>query len=255
MTTFDVRCPQCKEPVSAADVNLVALVAKCVRCANIFLVSTPMQPETEQHPVPRREELLPPIPRSIRVEGVLAPATVVADYRSYPVNALAPVRIEYRWFQITTVFALFFALVWDSFLVFWYGFGFTMKAPWIMLAFPIGHVAVGVAITKAALAGLFNRTTFDLDSARLFVKTGPIRWPWTKGSITIAIANLRQLAVLVHAGSKGGRTYGVIAHLHDGSTEELLAGLPDDRSARFIERAIERQLGLPDEPWLNEGRG
>src|SRR5690606_12910756 len=138
-----------------------------------------------------------------------------------------------------------------SFLVMWYGTATAAGGSLFFYLFPLGHVAAGVLVTKLALAGLFNTTRFDLDPERLAVTTGPFRWPWQKGVVIVPIADLRQLSVLEKVGSKGSRSFGVIAHLRDGTTRPLVEGLPDSQVASFFERAVERQLGLPDEPWLN----
>jgi len=237
-------------PVPIADVNVAALVAKCTPCSNVFAFAAPNQPLHAPSAL-MHEAPIPPRPTSMTVEGELIAAPIVADYRSYAMQGPQPVRIRYRWFQGTAFFLLFFAIAWNSFLFFWYSVGFAGNAPWIMFVFPLGHVAAGITVTKQALSGLFNRTIFDLDHERLLVTTGPFRWPWQKGSVSVPTAELRQLSVLVKTGSKGGRSFGVIAHLRDGSTKPLVEGLPDNIVASFFERAIERQLGLPDEPWQN----
>ena len=70
-------------------------------------------------------------------------------------------------------------------------------------------------------------------------------------SVVIPIAELRQLSILQKKGSKGSLSYGIVAHLEDGSSRTLVDGLDDSHVATFVERAVEQHLGLPDEPWRN----
>ena len=65
-------------------------------------------------------------------------------------------------------------------------------------------------------------------------------------------SELRQLSVLEKRGSEDSRSYGVIAHLVDGRSKSLMKGLNDEHHAAFIERAIEKHIGLVDEPWMNQ---
>src|SRR5690606_5247899 len=68
-----------------------------------------------------------------------------------------------RWFQPVFLFLAFFCLMWDGFLVVWYGIAFatlgTAKGPGLMMfVFPLIHVAVGVGLTYYTICGFFNRT-------------------------------------------------------------------------------------------------
>ena len=247
VTDLDINCPSCGRTADAADVNVAALVAKCTPCGKVFrfadLVGAPS-------PAPPQDRPLPPVPERITVVGTIDDSPLPTDYRSHGRRRIAPLVLRYRWFNSGAFFLLFFALAWNSFLLFWYSTAIVANGPWIMFVFPIAHVAVGSAVAKSALEGLLNRTTFALDGDRLEVKTGPIRWPW-KQPVSVATADLRQLSVLETAGAKGSRTYSVIAHLADGTSRPLVQTLPDSHHAAYVERAIERHLGLVDDPWMN----
>jgi hypothetical protein len=63
-------------------------------------------------------------------------------------------KIRRRWFSLKYVPLAFFCVAWDAFLVFWYAMALGEKgAPWIMVVFPIAHVAVGLGLTYSTLAG------------------------------------------------------------------------------------------------------
>jgi len=123
-------------------------------------------------------------------------------------------------------------------------------APWIRFVFPIAHLAVGIGLTKRAIANLVNTTEITVEGDTLTARSGPVRWPWEK-PVSIPLAEIRQLAVLEKRGSKGAVSWGVVVHLADGSARPLLDGVETNQHAAYVERAIEQHLGLPDEPWRN----
>ena len=247
MHAIDLRCPSCRQPVAAADVNLNALVARCVRCNQVFAFDA----TSAALPTPPAERPVPPRPSSITVQGTVENTPLLPDYRSSARAEITPLKISYRWFGALTLFTLVFAIAWNAFLVFWYSIALSADAPWIMIVFPIGHVAVGIGVAKGALAGLLNKTRFELDGAALRATVGPIRWPWQPRAVSVPLSELRQLSTTEKRGQKGSRSYGVVAHLADGTSCMLAEGLPDAQIATFIERSIEIHLGLRDEPWLN----
>jgi hypothetical protein len=51
--------------------------------------------------------------------------------------------MEYKWFNPSAIFMIFFSVIWFAFLAFWYGMAASRGAPWIFFVFPLLHVGVG----------------------------------------------------------------------------------------------------------------
>jgi len=247
---MQVACPNCAREVPFEDVNVTAMTARCTTCREVFAFAnaeaTPAAEEAEVAAV----RAVPPRPDRVTVEGAIDETPIPTDYRSYGGRRAAPLKLRWRWFTPTGLFMLFFAVAWNSFLVTFYRAMAGGDAPLFAWLFPLGHVAVGIAVTKTALANLLNHTAISVDAESLIATSGPVRWPWQK-PVVVPISELRQLSILEKRGSKGSLSYGVVAHLEDGTSRILVDGLNDSHVATFVERAVEQHLGLPDEPWRN----
>ena len=166
--------------------------------------------------------------------------------------------IRLRWWQWTALFLIFFCIAWDSFLVFWYSmaFGAPMHGAggvrWIMVVFPIAHVAVGVGLTYFALTMLVNRTIVTVDITHLSVRHGPLPWAGNRDLVTADIAQFFCKEKMAQGKNGASCTYSVQVRLRDGTARQLLSGIGDEDDALFIEQALERWLGLKDEPVAGE---
>jgi hypothetical protein len=142
---------------------------------------------------------------------------------------------------------LLFCLAWDSFLAFWYGTALTAdRTPWQLLLFPLGHLAVGAAITYAALAQLLNVSRVEVSSDLLVVKHGPIPW---LGNHRLCASDVSRLFCEESAKrGKGGVSirYQVNAVVR-GRTVRVVTNLQDKQQALYLEQVIEARLRIPDE--------
>lgn len=161
--------------------------------------------------------------------------------------------IEFSWFTSSAFFLIFFCIVWDSFLLFWYsnlGFG----APWIFYVFPLGHLAVGVSLSYYTLCLLFNKTLIDVSDGHLWVSHSPI--PWWKGNVDIPVDQIEQIFVKEkqrQSNNSASSTYILSAKLRDGTTQKLLdTGIMDSEKAIELEELIENYLGIEDVPIKGE---
>jgi hypothetical protein len=150
---------------------------------------------------------------------------------------------------------LLFCIFWDGFLVVWYSIGITglfsdnFEGPvWLMLLFPVLHVAVGVGMTYAVLCGFLNRTVVRISGGELSVRHGPI--PWFNQHQLFA-SDVRQVYVAESKRPAGQdncrRTYDVVALLAADDKVTLLTGLEDIDHGVFVEQQIEQHLRIPDE--------
>jgi hypothetical protein len=237
-----LHCPECGQPIPAADINLSTLLAKCGRCDAVFDFRAAV-PAGERHP-PGGPPPLPPItpllPKSnrFRVEefgGVL--------------------RIHYRWFTPVYIFLAFFCVAWDGFLIFWYSIALGTRAPWIMAVFPIVHVAVGLGLTYATLAGFLNSTTVEVGQGSISIRHFPLPW---KGNRTLASDQVVQLhCEQKRSQSKNGVsiTYDLFATMAGGEKLKLLGGFTDPAEPKQLEIQIERHLRIPNRSVVGEYRG
>ena len=164
-------------------------------------------------------------------------------------NAGGIFQIRWKWWRVVAIPLLVFSLAWDSFLVSWYMGALAGGNPsLLMLIFPIGHVAVGVAILYIGIAFLVNSTTVSIGSGQIVIRHAPLPWA---GNKTIQTTQIRQLFCCERSGRKS-RSYEVMVRLTSDREVSLLSGLASEREARFLEQRIEERLGLPDTPVAGE---
>lgn len=233
-----LSCPKCRTKIPASDVNLDALVGKCVACDHVFRID----PSTlDAGPSDVTEG--PGRPGSITLTRDEPSALFRDTYRDATPRSVSTFTLRRRWFQAQHVFLLFFCIAWDSFLVFWYGNAVGADASWLMIVFPLGHVAVGVGLSYWVIAGFLNRTTLTLTPEALSVRHGPIPW---RGNASFARADIRgvELVEQRHTRSSTNVTtgaHGVSVRLADQSLTKLAGGLTD-QEARFIQWTVQDAL-------------
>ena len=156
-------------------------------------------------------------------------------------------KLTWRWFAMKYVPMVFFCIAWDAFLCFWYGTALSIKGtPWIMVVFPIAHVAVGVGLTYSTLAGFINRTTLRVDSQRFSVQYDPLPW---YGEVKVPIDQLDQLYCKENRSSSDNSnhySYQLCAILKDGRKMDLVKNLESPDLAAYLEQQIESWLNIPD---------
>jgi predicted RNA-binding Zn-ribbon protein involved in translation (DUF1610 family) len=191
--------------------------------------------------------------------GEVTPSTPVFQSRLIPVpngvicneNAHG-LRITRRWFSLKYIPLAFFCVAWDAFLVFWYGIAFSTNAPWIMVCFPIAHLAVGVGMTYSVLTGFINRTILEVTPGKLQLWHEPL--PWT-GEIKMDTGDLKQLYAREKTSrGQNGTSYSYELWMvsKDGSSRKLLSGLDSPDVPLYIEQQIESWLHIPDVPVAGE---
>lgn len=233
-----LACPKCRAGIPASDVNLEALVGKCVACHHVFRIDPSALGSETSAPAPS-----PGRPSSITLERGEPSEVFQQAYRDSSARPPATFTLRRRWFQAQHVFLLFFCIAWDSFLVFWYGSALGTDAPWLMIVFPLAHVAVGVGLTYSVIAGFLNRTTLSLTPETLSVRHGPIPW---RGNGSYPRGDIRGVELTTHVNS-GTRSTNpassnvVSLKLADQSLAKLLSGLTGEE-ARFIQWTLEDAL-------------
>ena len=161
--------------------------------------------------------------------------------------------IRKKWFTPAVLILLFFCIFWDGFLVFWY-LGATQmdNVPLFHILFPIGHVAVGIGLTYFVVAGFVNKTDIIISPMQLVVRIHPMKWP---GEGRYDITDIKQLYTYEKVRqTKNGQsvTYEVrLLDKHD-KQKTLIRGLENKEQGIYIEKEIEKIIGVIDQPVAGE---
>lgn len=235
-----VDCPSCGATLRAGDMNLQAMAGKCHLCNALVDLRSAMSHAPGAVGTAGANDLAYPEAETREPIPVPLPAGVQVEERG---RDLVIVR---RWFSWVYVFLAFFCVVWNGFLVVWYGMAFASGAPLIFKLFPLLHVAAGVFITYMTVAGFLNRTTFRIERDHLTVRHGPLPW---RGNLDVSTVALEQLFCTEQVSrGRNGTTirYSVEAVLRDGRHLKLATGLDAREQALYIEQAMEKHLGIPN---------
>jgi hypothetical protein len=228
---MQLLCKACNKPIANEEINIDLGIAKCLACNEVFsfledLGGTP------------RIKPLAELPKRFKVE-----------------NWGADVVITWPWYKHSVWFLLLFCLFWDGFLVVWYGAGVyalthdSGGSPfvWMMLVFPVLHVAVGAALTYLVACTFINKTVIRAGAGEFTVRHGPLPAP---GNLHLFSTDIKQLycAEKRHRGEESVRiTYNVMAVKRDDTRLLLVSGFEQLDQALFIEQQLEHHLKLRDE--------
>ncbi|MCA9030709.1 MAG: hypothetical protein KDA66_07875 [Planctomycetaceae bacterium] len=168
-------------------------------------------------------------------------------------------RISWGWFNPSVFFLIPFCIAWNAFLIGWYSMAMGDHGPpgamkWIMLIFPIGHVAVGLGLFYACLAMLFNSTSIRVMYGQLEIQHGPIPFP---GNRTVPVDDIDQLYVKHerNVGEKGtSHNYPLLARLKSGREVKLLPHNSEVEISRAVEQLVEKYLNIKDQAVPGEYR-
>jgi hypothetical protein len=227
-----VVCPSCGAAVAPGDINITAMSAVCRGCGEVFtLTAEPVA--TVPQPPP---------------DGARPSRVVVEDIGG-------AMRLGWSWWEWQYLVLGFFCVFWDGFLVVWYaialgifgnshGQGHGME--WVMVLFPMIHVAIGVWLTYSVVAAVVNRTTIDVDAERIAARIGPL--PWRGGNVSIERAQVRQLHV-VRTETRGRNgvsvSYSLAAELASGGRQWISRRFAGRDHADFVARMIASALRVP----------
>lgn len=218
-----LQCRRCGAEIASSDIDLGRGLAKCGACHAVFGFEDQLGQGR-----PRRNKGPVPMPKQFAVS-----------------NEPDTLEITRRWFSPKYIFIALFCVMWNGFLVFWYGAA-ASSGSLIMMLFPILHVAAGVYLAYWTLAGFLNRTIIKVDQRHVEIRHQPLPWP---GNRELAADEIDQLYCRqqVHHG-RNGRTihYDVEMVSRDGRTLKLVSSLPRAEEALFIEYAVEDHLGIED---------
>lgn len=238
-----LHCPDCGRLIPAEDVNLATALAKCTACDAVFGFTEFVGQQARQPPT----SIAAPSPAS-PVHGAKPPVPrpPLAPSRKLRLDDFAgTLRVRWRWFSLMYVPLAFFCAAWDSFLIFWYTMAFTMpNAPWIMIVFPVAHLAVGVGLTYSTLAGFLNQTTIELTPTELLVRHGPLPWINNRSLLAGDVASLFCQPAARQKNAAPTLAMELWAVLRAGHRLKL-ASFTDPEDARYVQRLLEQRMKLP----------
>ncbi len=216
----EMKCKNCGSALSPEDISPQLAAARCQHCNALFALPSAARPEIGRPAVA--------MPKSFRFE-----------------RSGDAIRLTRRWFGPMAFVMLFFAILWNGFLLVWHGIALS-QGLWFMSAFGLIHTAVGLFLIYYVLALFLNSTALHLSPEILKIETGPLPW---KGNKSLPAAEVEQIYCrekISRNRNGSSTTYNVEAVLRGNRRETLVTGLGDPDHARFIEQQIERHLHLAD---------
>ena len=149
---MQISCPDCQQRIRAEDIDLSNRLAKCSQCHEVFSFGD--IPGLDQTGNSKRNRLQLELPTGIRVED-------------WGPN----LKFVRSWFTPWVFILLAFCVVWNGFLLMWYGAlsaglgtgnGVAEGVRVLFYVIPLGHVAIGVLLSYYVLCCLVNKTTVEV---------------------------------------------------------------------------------------------
>lgn len=228
---MQITCKQCGADVSADNINIDSLVAKCSFCNAVFRFDDQLEP-AQRPPAPPRLKVS--MPKGIEVQPT--------------VNRLEIVR---KWFSLKILFFTAFTVFWDGFMIVWFSIAISQQQ-WMMAAFGTIHGIVGLGLLYYVLAGYLNRTIMTVNRSLFTIKHTPIPWPGNRLLNPLEITQLYCKEQMHRNKSSVSYTYEVHAVLKNNERAKLIFGLDSSEQALYIEQEIERFLNIEDQPVRGE---
>ena len=214
----NIKCKNCETVIPVENINVQTSIAKCEACDCVFNFNDQVKAPRPTVQIPSKFEIL---------------------------KLRSSLNISYKWFTPVYVFLAFFCLVWNGFMAFWYYTAIT-EGIWMMAAFGVIHLTVGVFLMYFTLAGFFNTTHINATRNRLKISHTPL---WWKGNREIETSYIDQLFCKLKVNrNKNGTTYTYdlfmidINHKHT----KLLSNLESPEYVLYLEQELEAFLGIED---------
>jgi hypothetical protein len=226
-----VFCPQCGQRAASDGIDIVGMSARCSMCHVVIGLGELLDKDTLRTGdalIPVGNEVLPPKSKRIRHR---------VDDRG--------VEIVFRWYlHIFWVF-LAFGIGWNTIMVrILINAATKGTLPFAVMSTSL-HTLAGIFVVVFAILGLLNRTTIRISGQVLSVHVGPLRVRlWRR----LDVVEIEQLYCRKKEGTIwslfGG--YALIAIRAHDSPLCVVDGFAEADELRYIERALEIHLGIPD---------
>lgn len=156
--------------------------------------------------------------------------------------------ISRRWRSARAFVLIVFALLWNSFVVYWYQTDSVTSASneTILSWFGLVQLGIGVLLAYRAVSEVVNTTYIRIKDGKLSITHGPLPWPGRKA---IDVATILQFYCKEKiTRTKNGVHYSYSLCYIDANRHEhqLVLGLPKPEQILFLEQELEGKLGIID---------
>lgn len=222
----ELKCKNCGSNLAPADFSPQLMAARCPHCQALFAITG-----TGDRTIARPEVALP---KSFQIQ--CTPQSLA---------------ISRRWFGLHAFLLLFFAIIWNGFMVVWHTISLT-QGLWFMSAFGLIHTAVGIFLIYYVLALFLNSTVVRASNQTLEVKSGPLPWKGDKFLTSSEVEQLYCIEKISHGKDGASTNYRVEAVLRGNRRQTLINGLTHPDHALYIEQQLEHFLKISDTPVAGE---
>lgn len=226
-------CKECGSLIPADDMNISAMTAKCGKCNSVFSFSDQIGGASSFEEKSARRAPVP-LPKGVEVD-----------------EQNGKLLISLKWFRWSNLFMTFFTIIWDCFMIVWFGVSIGTGA-YGMALFGSLHGAVGIYLTYTVLANYLNRTRITVDREYVTVKIGPLPWPGNHHIRSSDITQLYSKSVMTRNRNSSSEHFEVHAVLKNRTHLCLAKTLEEMEQAFYIEQKIEDFLKIEDEPVRGE---
>jgi hypothetical protein len=148
-------------------------------------------------------------------------------------------------------FLFFFAILWNGFMVMWFGIAFT-QGQWGMAVAGTLHGAVGFLVGYLALRGMLNRVELSVRRGVLDVRHRPLPWPAPPPAAREEIDQLYvEEDTSLEVNGQPVLRFRLKLRLKSGKEHKLLI-LDKLEQAQFLEREVERAFAIEDRALIEE---
>ncbi len=222
----ELKCRNCGSPLVPADISPQLNAARCGHCKTLFAL-----PTAGGGMLPRPEV---PLPKNFTVESTM--------------DSLVITR---RWMGLHVWPLLFFAILWNGFVIFW-NYMALSKGIILMCLFGLPHTGVGLFLAYLIAATFVNSTIVRATTYQLEVSHGPLPWKGNKQIPADQVGQLYCREKITRGKNGSSSTYSVEAVLEGNRSATLITGLRNPEHALFIEQQLERHLRISDVPVAGE---
>ncbi len=231
---MQITCKNCGTEISAENMNLSTMLAKCSSCNSVFSFQETVKPQADVFSKSKTFVEPLPMPKGITIE-----------------KTGSQLVIKRRWFTLTNLFLTAFVVIWDTFMVVWFTISLS-TGMWPMALFGSLHAGVGIWLTYRVLANYLNTTEIIVDNRQISVRHYPLPWPGNKIIQSSTIEQLYSKSVVHHNKNSVSYSYEVHTILSDKTHLKLVSDLEETDQALYIEQEIEDFLRIENTPVRGE---
>lgn len=160
--------------------------------------------------------------------------------------------ISRRWWGLSTVFLLVFMGFWVFIVSFVFENAFSGSPKGISILFSIIFGLASCSLVYSTTANLLNKTDIFVSQQRMEIKISPIPW---RGNKKVLMDDIEQFYVKTRVTGPRNkrRTVHELRYIErNGVDYKLLEGFGSKQNLQFVERQIEKYLGIKDQRLAQE---